>query len=84
MASETLDKDQAKDIISRAVHPYVCKFHEEKGENFDRFTVDMDDETQEFEIDPATWQDRAALLERLEMVRTRLVGRGGKVADFTP
>ncbi|WP_110668830.1 hypothetical protein [Salinicola halophilus] len=80
---ETLTKDQAKEIIRRAVHPYVCKFHEEKGEDFDRFTVEMDDEIQDFEIEPATWQQKSTLVERLDMVRTRLVGRGGKIGDYS-
>ncbi|WP_280539746.1 hypothetical protein [Chromohalobacter sp. 11-W] len=83
MSTEALNKDQAKDIISRAVHPYLCKFHEAKNEDFDRFTVEMDDETQEFEIAPATWQNKSALIERLDMVRTRLVGRGGSIGDYT-
>ncbi|WP_136065824.1 hypothetical protein [Modicisalibacter radicis] len=84
MADKTLSKAQAKDVISRAVHPYHCKFHESEGEDFDRFTVEMDDETVEFDMPPATHQDKQALVERLEMVRTHLVGHGGKVADWTP
>lgn len=83
MSEDALSKDEAKSIISRAVHPYVCKFHEDKGEDFDRFTVEMDDEVEEFEIAPATWQSKSALVERLDMVRTRLVGRGGSVGDYT-